>query len=654
MPGRFINTSLFSPIAKDGLPPEDSIYYDSFWDENYRYVIDGYSVGGVRITGDHYWFLNFWKVRGVNHNTGRKGIIYPRFLEIQYDYTHHIERARKEGKNICILKRRQIGATEFHAALGGKEFCLFPGSQTVYVAGLDTYTDKLMSDTKRGLNNLFDTEFYKNRFPDSSDYCRASYMVNVTDRNGQKTKVAKGFLSEIFAFTAKGNPQVVSSRSPSLIIFEEFGIFPNGIATYRFVEPSLYAEGTKTGMAIFVGTGGEVDGALSGVSELEKIFYNPDDFNCLSFDLSEFDEDIAPGTQRCSYFIPDWKYYKIDSEGNNLKEESIEILDRIREEKEGTDSLQEFCVTMPRKPSDAFMLPTGGYFGKMVASMLNKRRADLMNHESLQKKEIGRLEWIKIDGTIIGVEWIPDPNGNIDIYEHPMTIDGNGNVIKDDDGNYPVNTGGIVPEEVYYTGTDSYDKDEAKTSVSKGACVVRKKFYAASESYNFFCAKSYMREENAYDFYENTAKLTYYYNSRNLIEWSNILIFDWYKRNGMEFLLALRPDLSIARWIVDSKVNNNYGIDPSTKREWLKILKQTLKAEPSEIERMVDLDLIKAFINYKLDPKYNCDLTIAASLCMVQVNETMYADEEDEEIIRKESPYFGYIFRGGKLQFTKN
>ena len=267
MSRKFVNTLEFSPVPKEGLPPADSIYAESFYRENYQYIMNGYTVGGERITGDHYWFLNFWKVRGLDYKTNRKGIIYPRFLEMQYDYSHALDTARKNDKNSCVLKRRQVGMTEFHAAIGGKEFTFFPGAQIVYVGGLDEYTKKLYGDTKRGLNELHDTEYYKNRFPDREDYMRAAYQTTIVDPDGQKTKITKGFLSEIYSYTAKGNPQVVSSKSPSLIIFEEFGIFPNGIATYRFVEPSLYAEGRKTGTAIFVGTGGEADGALSGVRD---------------------------------------------------------------------------------------------------------------------------------------------------------------------------------------------------------------------------------------------------------------------------------------------------------------------------------------------------------------------------------------------------
>ena len=530
--------------------------------------------------------------------------------------------------------------SEFHAAIGGKEFSLYPGSQTVYIAGLDFYVDQLFNNTVRGLNDLFETEFYKRRTPDQQNYIRAAYHEYVLDEDGRKTKVTKGFLSEIYGITAKNNPQAASSRSPSYIVFEEAGVFPGVRQAYEFVKPSLYAEGKKTGIAIFVGTGGEMG---KGADELEYIFYHPDEYDCLSFDMSEFDEDVAPGNQRVGYFIPDWQYWLIDDDGNNLKEESIKDRDRILEEAEGTDSYNKLKVTMPRKPADAFMLPTGGYFGKKVASLINKRRSSVMAHKALMDKHrIGSLHWVKDGGTIVGVEWEDDPFGHIEIYEHPTILSDSKEIIKVSEGELAVNVPGFVPEGLYYAGTDSYDKNEATSSTSKGACVIRKGFLNAHQTSNFFCAKVFMREEKAYDFYENTAKLTYYYNCLNLVEWSNILIFDYYHRKGYDFLLMPRPDIMISRWIVNSSVNNQYGIDPSTKRNWLSILKQQLK-EPGEIDRMLDLDLMRAFINFKLDPNYNCDLTIASSLCMVQVNESLAEDEiEDEHKPANRKPIWGY------------
>lgn len=634
-----VNTHLFSPVVRDGVPPEDSMYYESFYEEVVKYIHNGYSVGGTRITGDHFWYLNFWKIRGLDHNLGRKRIIAPRFIELDYKYYNHLETCRKESKNMCVLKRRQVGMTEKHSALGGKEFSFYPGSQVVYVAGLDFYTNQLLTNTRRGLDDLFNTEFYKRRQPDRFDYFMASYVDYVENEDGKKTAVTKGFLSEIYGITAKNNPQAVSSRSPSLIIFEEAGIFPGLRQAYRFVKPSLYAEGKKVGLAIIVGTGGQME---KGADELEYVFYNPDEFDMLSFDLSEFDDDIEPGTKRVGYFIPDWSFYKIDKDGNDLKEESIAELDKARIDAEGTDSYNELVITMPRKPSDAFLLPQGGYFGKDTAGRLNKTRSNILTHaELMDKKRTGRLEWIKEGKLILGVEFIDDPfEGDVEIYEMPLTLNDSGKVVDYDPG---LN----VPFGLYKQGTDSYDKDQALNSESKGASIIRKRFFNADHTANLWAAKCFMRAENAYKFFENTAKMAWMYNTQNLVEWSNILIFDWYKRNDLEHLLRLRPDLAISKWINNPSVDNRYGIDPSSKREWLKLLKQLLK-EPGECERMLDLDMIRAFINFRLEPGYNCDLTITSSLCAVQLYEDDLEDQQGQEK-KSSGPMYGYRKVNGKI-----
>jgi len=633
------NTHLFSPVIADGRIPRDSIYYDSWYDEMYEYIMNGYSVGGTRITGDHFWYLNFWPIFGLNHKTGRKTIINPRFLEFDYEYFHHIETCRNVGKNMGVFKRRQIGMTEKHAALGGKEFTFFPGSQTVYVAGEDKYTNRLLVNTRRGLNGLHDTEFYKNRDPDRFDYMMAHYSETIELEDGTKQKVDKGLLSEIMGFTAKNNPQVVSSNSPSLIIFEEAGVFPLVRETYAYVKPSMYAEAQKTGMAIFVGTGGKIE---SGGEAFEYIFYNPDEFDILSFDLSEYDDDVPSDTKKVCYFVPDWVFWKIDKDGNNLKEESIADRDRIVESLEGKDSYHEEKVTMPRKPADMFELPQGGYFGKELASRMNKSRSKILASSELYgKKRVGRLDWIYSGKMIVGVDWAEDPEGDIQIWQMPIRVNSDNRIVKDEEE-------GTVPWGLYRQGTDSYDKSEANTSVSKGCSIVKKGFFNIEQSSNHMVAKCFMRGENAYTFFENTAKMAWFYGTQNLIEWSNILIFEWYKMMNLDHLLRERPDFVLSRWIKDSKVNNQYGIDPSTKREWLKVTKQNLR-EPGYVEKIPDIEMLKALIQFRLDPNYNCDQTIAFSLCEVQSLEDNYADEVEANKPQKTTSLMRYRRVNGKI-----
>lgn len=612
----FKEVSKWSPVVSEGIPPRDSMYYESFWSDNKELIMNGYSVGNEKITGDHYWYLNFWKIRGMNQATGRKEIIFPRFIDLDHEYFHIFQKARDLSKNLVVVKGRQQGYTEKHAAIGGKELTFFKASQTVFVAGLEFYSDMLFNSCLRGLNDLYDTEYYKRRFPDSAEYLRAAFFDDLEDEDGNITKVLRGYLSEIYKITAKNNPQAVSSRSPSFIVFEESGVFPGVIQTYGFVKPSMWSENKKTGMAVFVGTGGLMG---QGAEELEYIFYNPEEFDCLTFDLYQFDKNVAKGTKSVGFFSSSAKYHIIDSDGNSLIDLSTQDRLASREKEKGKMKEYHEITQHPLIPSESFMIQGGGFFGPQVAMLLNRRKTRL-NQEPILTEfiEYGKLDWVYDDhGNVIDVKWINDDGGNIMIIEHPEWRK-----------NTPDGESGPIIDSMYKAGTDSYDKDEANTSTSKGSTHIFKGFINMNYTSRFWVARLIERPEEAEMFYENSTKLCYYYNARNLIEFSNIRIFDWVKKNGFEYLLRERPEFVLASWVKQSKVDNRYGIDPSTKIFWLGLLKKWL-LDPFFVDHMYDIEQINAFLKFKLDPKYNCDITISSALCAVQ-------EQEDKEIITNE------------------
>ena len=66
---KFINTEIFSESSKYYLKhkcythaPEGTSEYIEFWDEEERRCKEGYTVGGVRITGEHYAYLNYGRI----------------------------------------------------------------------------------------------------------------------------------------------------------------------------------------------------------------------------------------------------------------------------------------------------------------------------------------------------------------------------------------------------------------------------------------------------------------------------------------------------------------------------------------------------------------------------------------------------------------
>jgi hypothetical protein len=80
-----------------------------------------------------------------------------------------------------------------------------------------------------------------------------------------------------------------------------------------------------------------------------------------------------------------------------------------------------------------------------------------------------------------------------------------------------------------------------------------------------------------------------------------------------------------------SKATNKYGIDAATKPHWLTMQKTYLK-DRNNIEKCDFTLLLDAWAKFKYDPsgnKYNCDITIATSLCTVS--------EEDEKEFKAHS-----------------
>lgn len=613
----FTNTALFSIIPNEGfcLAHPKSFEYKDWWTEQRKRCIEGYSIGGTRITGDHYWYLNFWKIRGVNEKTGRKDFVPPRFLDMDYEFFHAVEVAKANGKNLCVVKRRQAGFSEKSAALIGKEFSLFQHSQSIIVAGDEKYSQATMRMTLRGLANLDNTEFYKRKTPNTVDYVQAKYAVNI---EGQREY--RGSMSEIYQFTAKNNPQVTIGKQPSFIYFEEGGKFPGLKDAYKYIQPALETNFRKTGFALIVGTGGDME---KGADELEEMFYSPEAWDMMPFEY----EDEETGNKRVyGFFVPAWKFAEIDNDGNSLKDKSLERIFEKREKARKAKDSQNYVkevTQFPLTPEEAFWRTGGNRFNvQLLNHRLAKIRQDLKLSNMMQR---GNLEWDKdVNGKVIGVNWISDPNGDFRVLEHPEK-DANGNVFHN----------------LYKGSTDSYDKDEANTSTSKLSCQVFKGFLNAEKTSKLFVARYTKRPKTAEEAYEASAKLMVYYNCRNLIEYSNIGIFGWYERNNLTHLLKERPRVAYSN-VKNSRVNNRYGIDPSTKEYWITAYRDYIE---QNVENMFDEDQIIAAIKYT--DETNCDITISSSLCVVHEIDEM--DIKVKETTAKPTEFFFYKSKGGRF-----
>ena len=629
---KFIKTERFSPVIYDNDMPNKDDYdaYVLWWNEQRRRCLEGYVVNkatnkgdNITITGRHYFYLNFCSIYGLKKGTKIKGEIAPRFTSLDFKKAYRMELMVAEDKDNLELKARQKGFSEFIAGAGlCYNFTFVPASVNVIVAGVDDDSEALFLKTERMLDGLVETEFYKERSPDKSDFKKASYKETIIDDEGRKRVQVKGFKSTIYSLTARNNPEAVSRLTPYWVIMEEGGKWQRDIllAAKGFIDPSLEAEGIKTGYEYIIATGGDME---RGVADVEEMFYNPAEYNLL-----EFKNVYEEGESNTASFTPGWEFEKVDKDGNTLKKESVEKLQEERNQKKGK-KLLELQAKKPFNPSEAFQVISGSFFSPGLRDALSRRRAYIKSHREEDIGVYGHLvendpsDWGK------GMKFHPgaDRFGKEDIFivERPN-----------------VDVDGKVPDNLYFGATDSYDVNESQTSESKGSCGILKGFLNAKNTYNMWVARITVRPEGdgtlfggAEKFYEKTIKLMIYFNALNLLEWSKILLASFYERKGFEHLLVEKPAFLTSTWIKDSKASNRYGIDPSTKIHWLMLLEEFLvKDDYANVDKMFDCEQIEALAKYRLQKGYNCDITIHTSLnvvCLEEFKETMMNRELIEE-----------------------
>lgn len=93
--------------------PSGTKPFRDYWEEQKRRCIEGYTVGTYTITGDHYFFLNFYHMQIINKDSQAKttGRIesFPGFIAKQYEGFHYIKMCEMLGFDVATLKCRGTG-----------------------------------------------------------------------------------------------------------------------------------------------------------------------------------------------------------------------------------------------------------------------------------------------------------------------------------------------------------------------------------------------------------------------------------------------------------------------------------------------------------------------------------------------------------------
>ncbi len=90
--------------------PFGSKAFNDFWTKQFEYCKNGITINGYTITGDHYFFLNYYRLpnlKTIKAGSGRS-IDFPDFYVAQYEWFHYLEMCKLLRKNAALMKARGL------------------------------------------------------------------------------------------------------------------------------------------------------------------------------------------------------------------------------------------------------------------------------------------------------------------------------------------------------------------------------------------------------------------------------------------------------------------------------------------------------------------------------------------------------------------
>ena len=546
---KFVNTNLFSESSKYFLKhgvythaPEGTSEHIEYWDKEERRCKKGYTIGGVRITGEHYAYLNFGRILATvgDGKRQRKIDTFPKFIDMDYYWYHELEQAELNGQGMIVVKARRKGFSYKNAFGMAWKYHFFPFSISILAAYEKVFWSNTMEMAKNMINFINDnTDWVKGVLIDRQDHIKAGYVEKdiISGIN-----IQKGYKSEILALSFKDSPQKPVGRTAERMLFEEAGDWPGIMQAYQRSYPLFKDGNIMIGIPIIYGTGGNSKNGTN--ADFEAMFYNPSAYGLRSYQ-NTYDENAVG---EAGWFVDDAWYREpfMDKYGNALREEAIEDIDLEREEKKKADpKAYNMMVTQhPHTPKEAFLRSEGAVFPAVeLYNVLSKLKTDdkylkLGGHGTLHIEDDEVRFKPDLSKRLFPLNKFPhgpnDPiDGCITIYQHPPED---------------------MPHDLYRIGIDpvAFDKAGGK---SLNAAYVYKTYQKFDFGYDEIVAEYVGRPDNIEIYNRNLELLAEYYGGAQIMfENDRGEVLSYFKRRGKMHLLANQPDNVISKVITNSTV----------------------------------------------------------------------------------------------------
>lgn len=397
--------------------------YQEFWKEQYRRCRDGLTVNGYTITGDHYFFLNFYQLP-ITHSAEKAGggrrTDFPEFYVAQYEFFHYFELAKRLRKHAVLMKARGVGFSEINASIAACAYTVIRNSVTMVTCYDKGKLDRTLSKDWNALKFL-DTHtdggmFKLRQLSDTALIKKSGHYLN--DRGG---KIPAGWQSMIEGVIAD-DPQKIRGDRVDTLIFDEAGSWPKFRVAFIQAEALVAINGVRFGIKLAGGTGGDSGPNLEG---LKDAYYNPDTYDVLPF-YHNYTQDGA--YIYSGYFIPAYAQVHgyIDKRGYCNHQAAKEFYQKERDKMLGSPkALISYSAEYCFNAEEAFALEGDNKFNKVnIANQL----AEIRLHKRGPRPVSGYIDYFYKNSkhtadNIDGYKWIPNPDGKVKILEHPIWSD---------------------------------------------------------------------------------------------------------------------------------------------------------------------------------------------------------------------------------------
>lgn len=575
--------------------------FQQHWQEEFNRCQYGCTIGKYRLTGENYFFLNYFRLPSVLDKAGQETQeeSFPTFLAKQYEYFHYMEMCRATGHDGVLFKSRGVGASQIAASNAVNAYMYHKASRNIITAFQESYVGDTLSKCWQELdflNTQTQGAFKRVRMKIDTNWKKKASKVDQDKNETGWGSIIEGVISD--------EPRKLRGARVLNLYMEESGSHPNLIPTYIQSRALVVINGYRVGTRWVFGTAGDKTPNLAG---LKDMFYNPQEYLALPYrhNYTKSEEYVLTG-----YFIPSYTMWfgtpenpGFDSRGvvdeTRAKAYYEETWNKIKDPAKLIQDKAEYCFT----PEDAFVLEGSNNFDQ---EKLAEQKAAIEIHKTVPPPRSMTLRWqIK--------------ENNVDYNQRPTAQVGEGPIrftempMCDDHG--------IPFKNLYVIGVDGIDQGTNESSgqadVSKFAIIVYRRQLGLQEPKIVAVYKE--RPRHIKDAWDICLKLAMFYNAKVLIEYTKISVVHHFKNVGKEHYLMHKPQggqASNGR----RTINRQIGVTPtqSVIEHYLELIENYIV----DYYQFIDyVDLLDELISYSYENKRKFDLVAAFGMALL-------ADEE--------------------------